>query len=227
MSVLPLFMEHVVSEPKTWGGRQAGPLRLGSPRSAPSCPHSEPPELPVGGCSGGSAPPAHPLWLLTADTLSYKPTLASSSLGGLITTSTFTLEQPRCVFSEDPSNPVIWLVVTTPKGRWGAVGSSPGQGCAQGSPSSPQGSILTPVPIPAAVPIFNDSIEPGSPERAFQGFPSSAPAYMTLNTTLLNYPCTKRPGDITVLRVGSETNCAEDETRPTCNGPLPGPGPYR
>ncbi|NWX05266.1 UPK3L protein, partial [Caloenas nicobarica] len=127
------------------------------------------------------------------NTIRYTPTLASSSLGGLITASTFTLEQPRCVFSEDPGNPVIWLVVA----------------------------------VPEAVPTFNDSVEPGSPERAFQRFPGSAPAYMTLNTTLLNYPCPKRPGDITVLRVGSETSCTKDGTRPTCNGPLPGPGPYR
>ncbi|NXC22644.1 UPKL2 protein, partial [Corythaeola cristata] len=68
---------------------------------------------------------------------------------------------------------------------------------------------------------------PGTPERAFQGFPTNASAYMTLNTTLLNYPCPASPGDITVLRVGSETSCAKDESRPTCNGPLPGPGPYR
>ncbi|NWW50600.1 UPKL2 protein, partial [Pedionomus torquatus] len=30
-----------------------------------------------------------------------------------------------------------------------------------------------------------------------------------------------------VLRVGSETRCAKDTSRPTCNGPLPGPGPYQ
>ncbi|NWH64984.1 UPK3L protein, partial [Geococcyx californianus] len=82
------------------------------------------------------------------------------------------------------------------------------------------------VPLPAAVPTFNNSLGPGTPERSFQRFPTTAPAYMTLNTTLLNYPCPKAPGDITVLRVGSETSCARNETRPTCNGPLPGPGPY-
>ncbi|NXV82679.1 UPKL2 protein, partial [Atlantisia rogersi] len=74
---------------------------------------------------------------------------------------------------------------------------------------------------------FNTSVEPGTPESAFQRFPTHVPAYMTLNTTILNYPCPKTPGGITVLRVGSETSCAGDETRPTCNGPLPGPGPYR
>ncbi|KAJ7401375.1 uroplakin-3b-like protein [Pitangus sulphuratus] len=73
---------------------------------------------------------------------------------------------------------------------------------------------------------FNNSVAPGTAQRAFQNFPKSAPAYMTLNATLANYPCPKTPGDITVLRVGSETSCIRDERRPTCNGPLPGPGPY-
>ncbi|XP_050765019.1 uroplakin-3b-like protein 1 [Gymnogyps californianus] len=126
------------------------------------------------------------------DRLPYKPTLANSSLGGLTTTSTFVLEQPRCVFTEMQDNTVIWLVVA----------------------------------VRTAVRNFNNSVGPGTPERAFQKFPTSTPAYMTLNTTLLNYPCPKSPGEFTVLRVGSETGCTTDETRPTCNGPLPGPGPY-
>lgn len=50
---------------------------------------------------------------------------------------------------------------------------------------------------------------------------------MTLNATLGSYPCPKPDGEIAVLRVGSETSCTRDEMRPTCNGPLPGPGPYR
>ncbi|XP_049658870.1 uroplakin-3b-like protein 1 [Accipiter gentilis] len=125
----------------------------------------------------------------------YKPKLstASPTLGGLTTSSTFTLEQPRCVFTNLQDDIVIWLVVAVPK----------------------------------AVPNFKNSVMPGSPERAFQKFPTSALAYMTLNTTLLNYPCHKPPREITVLRVGSETSCAKDNTRPTCNGPLPGPGPYQ
>ncbi|NXE05194.1 UPKL2 protein, partial [Lophotis ruficrista] len=124
--------------------------------------------------------------------LPYAPTLASPSLGGLTTTSTFVLEQPRCIF-ERHSDAVIWLVVA----------------------------------VPDAVPNFNNSMGPGTPERAFQGFPVTAPAYMTLNTTLLNYPCPTPTGEIAVLRVGSETACTGDDTKPTCNGPLPGPGPYR
>ncbi|NXL98508.1 UPK3B protein, partial [Tyrannus savana] len=74
---------------------------------------------------------------------------------------------------------------------------------------------------------FNNSVAPGTAERAFQNFPNRAPAYMTLNATLANYPCSEQRGNITVLRVGSETSCARDKERPTCNGPLPGPGPYQ
>ncbi|NXH10400.1 UPK3L protein, partial [Bucco capensis] len=126
------------------------------------------------------------------DKLEYIPVLASSNLGGLTTTSTFVLQQPRCVF-EGRASADIWLVVA----------------------------------IPDAIHDFNNSLGPGTPERAFQEFPTKAPAYMTLNTTILNYPCPKPPGEITVLRVGSETSCAKDKLRPTCNGPLPSPGPYR
>ncbi|NXM31883.1 UPK3L protein, partial [Oxyruncus cristatus] len=73
---------------------------------------------------------------------------------------------------------------------------------------------------------FNNSVAPGTAESAFQNFPDSVPAYMTLNATLANYPCPEHDGNITVLRVGSETSCIRDDARPTCNGPLPGPGPY-
>ncbi|XP_063198163.1 uncharacterized protein LOC134518843 [Chroicocephalus ridibundus] len=121
------------------------------------------------------------------------PVLASSSLGGQKTTSTFVLDQPRCVFTNVSKDTVIWLVVADPR----------------------------------AVPDFDNSVEPGGPGREFQQFLNSTFAYMTLNTTILNYPCPKNPGDITVLRVGSETRCAKDKKRPTCNGPLPGPGPYQ
>lgn len=99
-------------------------------------------------------------------------------------------------------------------------GEAPGGGvCVCGAPPR---SLLT-SHIPAAVPNFNNSAVPG----AFQDFPGEAGAYRTLNTTLINYPCPKPPGEITVLRVGSETSCAGDKSRPTCNGPLPSPGPYQ
>ncbi|NXF11636.1 UPK3B protein, partial [Smithornis capensis] len=113
-------------------------------------------------------------------------------LKGLKTTSTFVLEQPRCVFDKY-SNADIWLVVA----------------------------------LEQTAATFNNSVEPGTPESAYQRFPASVPAYMTLNATLANYPCPKRAGDITVLRVGSETSCVHDMARYTCNGPLPGPGPYQ
>ncbi|NWU92693.1 UPK3B protein, partial [Upupa epops] len=125
--------------------------------------------------------------------LDYTPELASTELEGWVTTSTFTLKQPRCIF-RDHRTAVIWLVVA----------------------------------VPEAVSNFNNSVEPGTPERAFQEFPNNTFAYMTLNTTFLNYPCPESTEeDITVLRVGSETSCIKDEMRPTCNGPLPSPGPYQ
>ncbi|NXI10611.1 UPK3B protein, partial [Irena cyanogastra] len=83
------------------------------------------------------------------------------------------------------------------------------------------------VALDQATSSFNNSAGPGTPETAFQSFPAPVRAYMTLNATLGSYPCPKPAGDIAVLRVGSETSCAQDVTRPTCNGPLPGPGPYR
>ncbi|NWH39993.1 UPK3B protein, partial [Chloropsis hardwickii] len=83
------------------------------------------------------------------------------------------------------------------------------------------------VALDQAASTFDNSAEPGTNETAFQSFPDPVRAYMTLNATLASYPCPKPAGDITVLRVGSETSCARDETRPSCNGPLPGPGPYR
>lgn len=74
---------------------------------------------------------------------------------------------------------------------------------------------------------FKNTSAPGTNETSFQHFPDPVRAYMTLNATLANYPCPKPLRDITVLRVGSETSCVGDNARPTCNGPLPGPGPYR
>ncbi|XP_067166031.1 uroplakin-3b-like protein 1 [Apteryx mantelli] len=82
------------------------------------------------------------------------------------------------------------------------------------------------VALAAAADRFDASAAPGTPQLAFQTFPNNT-AYATLGTALANYPCPPRPGDITVLRVGSETACRDDPERPSCNGPLPGPGPYR
>ncbi|NXK46462.1 UPK3L protein, partial [Chauna torquata] len=150
--------------------------------------------------------------------LPYTPTLASTDLGGRITGSTFVLEQPRCVFANETYGSAdIWLVVAVPTGRWGGTG-------ARGAPGVPP---LTAVPVPAATVNFTNNVQPGMPEWAFQNFPANTSAYLTLHATLLNYPCPKPAGDITVLRVGSETSCAKNTSRPNCNGPLPSPGPYR
>ncbi|XP_058020178.1 uroplakin-3b-like [Ahaetulla prasina] len=53
----------------------------------------------------------------------------------------------------------------------------------------------------------------------------TAYAFMTMKSTLSQYPCTK--GKTTnVLRVGNESSCKNDDTRTHCNGPLPSTGPY-
>ncbi|XP_072834559.2 uroplakin-3b [Pogona vitticeps] len=124
----------------------------------------------------------------------YTPRLTSEQIGGKITTSTFVLDQPRCVFN-GVVNPTdeIWLVV------------------AQSN----------------AVKNFTN---PRSPtELPYQEFEKNH-VYMTLSTVPSNYPCpdpTQNSDEITVLRVGDETKCIADFSRPDCNGPLPGPGPYQ
>ncbi|XP_025021007.1 uroplakin-3b-like [Python bivittatus] len=50
-------------------------------------------------------------------------------------------------------------------------------------------------------------------------------AYMTMKSTLSQYPCKGKAGN--VLRVGNESSCKSDDRRTHCNGPLPSPGPYR
>ncbi|NXA35325.1 UPK3L protein, partial [Eudromia elegans] len=78
----------------------------------------------------------------------------------------------------------------------------------------------------AATKQFDPSTEPATAPLAFQTFPNNT-AYATLGTSLRSYRCPPPAGDITVLRVGSETACAHNLSRPSCNGPLPAPGPYR
>ncbi|XP_067393923.1 LOW QUALITY PROTEIN: uroplakin-3b-like protein 1 [Emydura macquarii macquarii] len=120
----------------------------------------------------------------------YQPVITAPELEGRITSSTFVLEQPRCVFNQTTMDE-IWLVVA-----------------------------------------FSNTISnftnPTSLQHlpAYQQFPES-PHYMTLGTSLWNYPCGSNSGQITVLRVGNETGCVLNTSRPDCNGPLPGPGPYR
>ncbi|NXJ13267.1 UPK3L protein, partial [Odontophorus gujanensis] len=150
------------------------------------------------------------------DTLSYTPVLAGAELGGRVTGSTFVLEQPRCVF-QHYNTADIWLVVATAAGEWG----DRGMGVYRSSPPS------WPTPIPAGSASFNDSAQPGMPEWSFQRFPANTSAYLTLGAMQYHYSCPKPDGELTVLRVGTETSCAGDTSVPNCNGPLPGPGPYR
>ncbi|XP_015679791.1 uroplakin-3b [Protobothrops mucrosquamatus] len=125
--------------------------------------------------------------------IDYTPHLTTEEIAGKITASTFTLQQPRCVFYKvvSPSD-VIWLVVA----------------------------------LSTAVKTFKN---PSTPEDLPYQFFDTHHVYMTLNTTVSNYPCPEKSEDdeITILRVGTETQCVLDLSRPDCNGPLPGPGPYR
>uniref|UniRef100_A0A8C9L8Z0 Uroplakin 3B n=1 Tax=Pavo cristatus TaxID=9049 RepID=A0A8C9L8Z0_PAVCR len=57
-------------------------------------------------------------------------------------------------------------------------------------------------------------------------FPANTSAYLTLGAMQYHYRCPEPNGELTVLRVGSETSCANNTSVPNCNGPLPGPGPY-
>ncbi|NXA52705.1 UPK3L protein, partial [Nothocercus julius] len=98
--------------------------------------------------------------------------------------------------------------------------------CAFAAPPGADPMIWLVVALAAAAEQFDPSTEPETPPLAFQTFPNNT-AYATLGTSLANYPCPPPTGDITVLRVGSETACSRDPSRPSCNGPLPGPGPYR
>nr|XP_032633926.1 uroplakin-3b-like [Chelonoidis abingdonii] len=125
-------------------------------------------------------------------TIEYEPAITDLALEGSITSSTFVLEQPRCVFNETVGDTdEIWLVVSL---------------------SSATSSFTNPTSLQSLPP--------------FQQFPET-PNYMTMGTSSLNYPCEKSLGQITVLRVGNETGCFLNKSRPDCNGPLPGPGPYR
>ncbi|KAL8198805.1 UNVERIFIED_CONTAM: hypothetical protein K2H54_024549 [Gekko kuhli] len=54
----------------------------------------------------------------------------------------------------------------------------------------------------------------------------STHAYMTMKSTISQYPCNKEKSG-RVLRVGNESTCKNDNNPTRCNGPLPSPGPYR
>lgn len=53
------------------------------------------------------------------DLIPYTPQITARDLGGKVTATTFSLEQPRCVFDEHASsNDTIWLVVAFSNGAW-------------------------------------------------------------------------------------------------------------
>ncbi|XP_060115551.1 uroplakin-3b-like [Heteronotia binoei] len=54
----------------------------------------------------------------------------------------------------------------------------------------------------------------------------STHAYMTMKSTISHYPCDKDKAG-SVLRVGNESTCKNDNSLTPCNGPLPSPGTYR
>lgn len=120
----------------------------------------------------------------------YKPHLTTQDIGGKITTSTFVLDQPRCVFNDTmDTSEGIWLVVA----------------------ESNAANNFTPT---------------SAKDWDYQSFGNKS-YYMTLDTGLWLYPCSVQPSELTLLRVGTETSCISDHSRPDCNGPLPGPGPYK
>lgn len=54
-----------------------------------------------------------------AELIPYKPQITAWDLGGKVTATTFSLEQPRCVFDGHASaNDTIWLVVAFSNGAW-------------------------------------------------------------------------------------------------------------
>lgn len=60
-----------------------------------------------------------PLSCTAIDLIPYAPQITGWDLGGKVTATTFSLEQPRCVFDEHAStNDTIWLVVAFSNGAW-------------------------------------------------------------------------------------------------------------
>jgi hypothetical protein len=61
----------------------------------------------------------------------YTPQITAPDLEGKVTATTFSLEQPRCVFDGHAStSDTIWLVVAFSNGAWSGVR---GEGCSEGS----------------------------------------------------------------------------------------------
>ncbi|EMP28878.1 Uroplakin-3b [Chelonia mydas] len=183
-----------------------------------------------------------PLYV-SPETVPYTPQITAKSLEGKLTATTFTLDQPICIFDQYVNGTDdIWLVVAftnvltvdyepaiTLLALEGNITSSTfvleQPRCVFNQTVSDTDEIWLVVSLSRAISSFT---RPTSLQSlpAFQQFPEN-PNYMTMGTSSLNYPCEKSSGQITVLRVGNETGCVLDTSRPDCNGPLPGPGPYR
>uniref|UniRef100_A0A7M4EDT9 Uroplakin 3B n=1 Tax=Crocodylus porosus TaxID=8502 RepID=A0A7M4EDT9_CROPO len=121
----------------------------------------------------------------------YTPQITGNSLEGKLTASTFSLDQPICIFDQYVNaTDDIWLVVAF---------------------ANATSSVKNPT--------SRNDIPP------YQRL-STALHYMTLRTTITFFPC-PRSSNTSVLRVGSDAFCRNDNSRQHCNGPLPNPGPYR
>uniref|UniRef100_A0A8D0GKW6 Uroplakin 3B n=1 Tax=Sphenodon punctatus TaxID=8508 RepID=A0A8D0GKW6_SPHPU len=128
---------------------------------------------------------------VSPELIPYVPQITNRPLEGKLTGSTFSLDQPICIFDKyvkDADD--IWLVVAYTNASINYK-----------NPTSPQ------------------DLPP------YQKL-SSTLHYMTLRSSIANYPCTKNR-DSTVLRVGGDTACKREYSQGYCNGPLLTSGPYR
>lgn len=97
-----------MTNPRPWGTRN--PFHLlnwGSERG-----EAGPTEWP-------SPPCFSPLSPMATDLIPYTPQITAWDLGGKVTATTFSLEQPRCVFDKHAlAIDTIWLVVAFSNGAW-------------------------------------------------------------------------------------------------------------
>ncbi|XP_054416318.1 uroplakin-3b isoform X4 [Pongo abelii] len=162
-----------------------------------------PAPLRLGEAAPGTPTPvsvAHLLSPMATELVPYTPQITAWDLEGKVTATTFSLEQPRCVFDGHASaSDTVWLVVAF----------SNGAGTAWDLASRGFQNPETLADIPASPQLLTDG------------------HYMTLPLSLDRLPCDDPmagSGGAPVLRVGHDHSCHQ---QPFCNAPLPGPGPYR
>lgn len=182
------------------------------------------------------------------------PQLASATLAGTLTQTTFTLEQPRGQFSHLNISDLdaIWLVVARSNGGccgaqalvfplwngreareepqvWGE-GRQVCRGCGRRAVGpGGRGGALPPQPPPFDLRLPSATQSFTAPQRA-EDIPAPADFtrrgyYLTLMARRSLYPGNQPGNQLRVLRVGNDTGCLP--ARRGCNAPLPGPGPYR